>query len=95
MSKRFPPELLFKIRNNIPISPLIADILRHPYKRSEGIFRFLCPLCHEFNSATHSKTNLARCFTCKTNFNPIDFVMAAKKMSFPKTVYFLQTLLPK
>ena len=51
--------------------PLCAKV-ELPVKRSEGYFRFLCPLCGDFNTATNSRTNLARCFRCEKNFNPIE-----------------------
>ncbi|XPS89502.1 hypothetical protein Dvar_75210 [Desulfosarcina variabilis str. Montpellier] len=60
----------------------------------EGIFRFLCPLCNEFQTATNPKTNLARCFLCEKNFNPIDLVMTVKGLGFVDSVKYLHTLLP-
>ena len=43
MSKLFSSDILFKIRNDIQIKPLIADILSQPYRYSENIFSFLMP----------------------------------------------------
>jgi DNA primase len=77
------------MRNDIPISTVIADILEIPSKTTEGYFRFLCPLCNEFNTATNPKTNLARCFGCRRNFNPIDMVMVVKRMNFKEAVEYL------
>lgn len=90
MIRRYTPQLLRALRNQIDINHLIAEVLDWPWKDSEGYFRFLCPLCSEFNSATNPKTNLGRCFRCQRNFNPIDFVMAADHCTFVQAVQFLQ-----
>jgi len=88
--KRFTQNELFELRNHIPISALIVERLKIPAKISEGIFRFLCPLCGEFQTATNPKTNLARCFRCERNFNTIDMVMTCEKTTFVKTVDMLK-----
>ena len=72
------------------ISCLRLDI---PTKISEDYLRFLCPLCSEFNTAINPSTNLARCFRCQQNFNPIDMVMTVKGCSFLDAVKYLSTLL--
>lgn len=98
MRERFSPEMLRRLRNDIPIARLIGDVLGIPSKISEGYFRFLCPLCSDFNTATNPKTNLARCFRCERNFNPIDIVMLEKRMNFVDAVGYLRgivTLNPK
>jgi DNA primase len=92
MTKRYSKKTLRKLRNDIPIATLIADFLALPCKVSEGYFRFLCPACNEFNTATNPKTNLARCFACHTNFNTIDIVMLVKRSNFPDAVDFLEGL---
>ena len=88
--KRFTQNELFELRNHIPISTLIEDRLEIPAKISEGYFRFLCPLCGEFQTATNPKTNLARCFRCEKNFNTIDVVMTCEKTTFVETVNILK-----
>ncbi|MCP4265957.1 MAG: hypothetical protein GY777_10345 [Candidatus Brocadiaceae bacterium] len=93
MAKRISEELLRKLRNDIPIEILIAQILKIPSKYSEGYFRFLCPICNEFNTATKKQTNLARCFRCNKNFNPIDLVMSYHEITFLDTVKFLMPAL--
>ena len=90
MAPRYSREKLRRLRNEIPIAVVIADFLDHPYKVSEGYFRFLCPICSEFNTATNPKTNLARCFRCNKNFNPIDMVMIVNQYSFRQAVDFLE-----
>ncbi len=88
MSERFSNELLRSLRNNLPILRII-DVLDLPVKISEGYVRFLCPRCGEFNTATSSRTNLARCFRCEENFNPIDLVMIVTRRDFVAAVEFL------
>jgi len=92
MKKRFSGDMLRKLRNDIPINALIADLLDLPNKMSEGCFRFLCPVCREFVTATNPKTNLARCFRCERNFNPIDMVMVVKQMNFREAVEYLSEI---
>jgi len=94
MSNRFSKHTLFEIRNRVDINALIRDTLKMPTKISEGYLRFLCPLCSEFNTATHAKTNLARCFLCKRNFNTIDLVMIVTEADFKESVSLLASLLP-
>ena len=44
--------------SKIPINKLIALGLGLPNKSADGYFRFQCPVCREFNTATNPKTNL-------------------------------------
>jgi len=92
MPDRFPPEMLKRLRNDIPINLVIKEFLKIPVKFSEGYFRFLCPICSEFVTATNPKTNLARCFRCQKNFNPIDMVMATKQITFRSAVDYLSDI---
>jgi len=89
--KRFTPNELFELRNHIPIAALIEDYLKMPTKISDGQFRFLCPLCGEFQTATNPKTNLARCFRCEQNFNTIEMVMTCESTPFVDSVHILKT----
>jgi len=90
MSRRFYAHELRNLRNFIPIDFLIEKILMIPSKFREDYFRFLCPLCSGFNTATNPKTNLARCFRCQRNFNTIDMVMITEKVTFVESVKFLK-----
>ena len=92
MPKRYSQEFLRMLRNEIPIAILISDLLELPNKVSDGYFRFLCPICSEFNTATNQKTNLARCFRCEKNFNPIDMVMEVNRVSFIDAVEYLNEI---
>lgn len=93
MPQRFSPIFLRLLRNRISIDTLITSTLNIPFKYSENYLRFLCPLCGDFHTATNPKTNLARCFRCQKNFNPIDMVMIVKNFSFVQAVGFLKSLL--
>ena len=92
MSKRYSAELLWRLRNEIPIAWLI-DYLDWPHKRRNGQFVFVCPACSESESDVNPKTNLARCFHCERNFNPIEFTMATQTEDFKEAVEFLKPLL--
>jgi DNA primase len=93
MGYRYSSQLLRTLRNDIDIRPLIAEVLEWPSKLSEDYFRFLCPLCSEFNCAVNPDTNLGRCFRCERNFNPIDFLMATGDYTFVEAVETLKQLL--
>ena len=92
MEKRFSKETLRRLRNEMPVNILIADILNLPHKISDGYFRFLCPECSEFNTAVNPRTNLARCFRCERNFNPIDITMIVKRLNFRAAVEYLLSI---
>ncbi|MDA3834737.1 MAG: CHC2 zinc finger domain-containing protein [Spirochaetales bacterium] len=92
MKARFSSRELFDLRNNIPVDMLIRDRLQVPSKIRDGFFRFLCPLCNEFQTAVNPNTNLARCFRCEKNFNTIDLVMAVRGCGFKDSVLFLKNL---
>jgi hypothetical protein len=92
MPNRYSKETLRTLRNDIPINTLIAEILGLPCKTAQGYFRFLCPLCGGFHTATNPKTNLARCFECQRNFNTIDLTMTVNHQNFREAVQFLQQI---
>jgi DNA primase len=88
MGQYFTKETLRRLRNEVLITKTI-QVLDIPAKTRDGYLRFLCPLCNEFMTACHPKTNLARCFRCERNFNPIDLVMVVKGLCFQEAVQFL------
>jgi DNA primase len=94
MAKYFPCQLLYRLRNEIPLERLIAHHLEWPSKHQEGKFCFVCPRCSESLTAVNPRTNLGRCFHCEVNFNTIDFVMLATGRDFVEVVHFLTDLLP-
>jgi DNA primase len=89
-TRRFSSEELYSLRNDIPIDTVIKKALNIPCRISEGCFRFLCPLCNEFNTAVNPATNLARCFCCEKNFNTIDLVMVITQSDFVNSIRFLK-----
>ena len=88
--ERFTRAELFRIRNAISINEVIEHIVALPCKVRDGHLRFVCPVCSEANTATNPKTNLARCFRCRRNFNPIDMVMLARRSGFVEAVRYLK-----
>ena len=90
VAKRLSSEQLYRLRNDIPIDRLIKDALDIPWRDTERCFRFLCPLCNEFNTAVNPATNLARCFRCEKNFNAIDLVMLITQSDFVNSIHFLK-----
>jgi hypothetical protein len=93
MTKRcFSSNQLYALRNGINVQRLIEKSLPIPSRVTQGCFRFRCPLCHGFDTAVNPKTNLARCFRCEKNFNPIDLVMLVRQTDFVHSVRFLQSI---
>lgn len=88
--QRFTNHELYKLRNDIPIAALIEKALCIPSRIEEGCYRFLCPLCSQFNTAVKPEINLARCFHCEENFNTIDLAILIRKSDFVESVSFLQ-----
>jgi len=80
------------LRNEIDFESLFVA-LHWPHKQRNRQLVFVCPLCSETQSAVNPRTNLARCFRCQQNFNPIDFTMAARECDFVAAVQYLQTRL--
>ena len=89
----FSDDLLRRLRNQIAFVGLF-ERLNWPHKRRGEQLAFLCPCCGETDSAINPRTNLARCFHCQTNFNPIDFTMRARDCDFVEAVYYLTHFLP-
>ena len=85
---RLSDQRLRSLRNEVPIDDVIRK-LDLPAKEVEGYFRFLCPVCSEFHTATNPRTNLARCFRCRQNYNPIDLVITVRKASFLQAARYL------
>lgn len=90
MATHYPAYLLRSLRNHIPINTLITDVLCLDLRNTDKLLRFRCPLCNNFHTATNSKTNLARCFDCRKNFNPIDMVMVVTQCGFVEAVEALK-----
>ena len=88
MPKHFTDEQLWKLRNKVPFPALLAS-LDWPRKSRGDQLTFICPRCGESRSDLNPQENLVRCFHCETNFNPIDFTMAARRCDFVEAVHYL------
>ena len=90
MSQYYPADFLRMLRNDIPIDQVIVDVLNLEVQKDSKTIRFRCPLCYNFHTATNHKTNLARCFDCQKNFNPIDMVITVGNCGFVDAVKILK-----
>jgi hypothetical protein len=90
MAQHYSAKFLRHLRNDISIDEVIADLLNLELKTGCEMIRFRCPICYNFHTATNQKTNLARCFDCKKNFNPIDMVITVVNCSFVDAVKILK-----
>ena len=79
-SHPFSAHRLHQLRNGIPIADVIGTDQRG----------FACPNCAARDTNINYHKNLARCFSCHKNFNPIDWVIASHKISFPQAVKMLE-----
>jgi hypothetical protein len=91
MAKRFTDEQLRRLRNEVALPPLLAR-LNWPHKSRGRQLQFVCPRCGESRSDLNPQENLIRCFHCETNFNPIDFTMAARRCDFVEAVNYLLSI---
>jgi hypothetical protein len=87
-------DYLRRLRNEIDFGHLL-HYLRWPHWRTDGKLNFVCPTCSESQTSVNPKTNLARCFHCKKNWNPIDFTMEVYNVEFLEAVGQLDPLLPR
>lgn len=84
---------LYRLRNEVPFGPLFRK-LGWPHKRVGNQLRFVCPVCGESQTSVNPATNLARCFRCELNWNPIDFTIKATNCEFTQAIAQLEELLP-
>ncbi len=89
----FSRELLWYLRNEVKWKPLLENE-SWPHKMRAGQRVFLCPRCHELVAVVNPRTNLGRCFRCKKNFNPIDFIIVTQAFGFVAAVEYLLDLFP-
>jgi len=87
---RFSDQELYSIRTDISILEVVEKLLELPTKRDGKYFRFLCPVCSEFQTAVNLRSNLCRCFRCERNFNTIELVMSDLRLSFVASVKLLK-----
>lgn len=95
MSQYYSKDFLRRLRNDIPINEIIVDLLNLEVRNDHQMLRFRCPICSNFHTATNPETNLARCFDCKKNFNPIDMVITVGNCSFLDAVKILNNRIDK
>ena len=81
-------EKLRRLRNDVPVTAVI-DQVGLPTARRGARRTFQCPECGAFHTAVNQRTNLARCFACGRNYNPIDLVMVVWSWRFLDAVRFL------
>jgi DNA primase len=86
-------DYLRRLRNEINFIHLFR-YMRWPHKRAAGKLIFVCPECRESQTGVNPTTNLARCFRCEKNWNPIDFTMEAYRIDFLEAVGQLESILP-
>jgi len=91
VASRYTRQQLFILRNHIPIDR-VFDALDIPSSIQAGQYRFSCPVCNGQNTGINPKTNLARCFNCKKNYNTIDIVMKVMDVGFIESVAYLEKL---
>ena len=72
---------LRRLRNDVPVETVIEE-LRLERSRRGTRRTFCCPRCGTFHTAVSFRTNLARCFRCERNYNPIDLVMLVRGETF-------------
>ena len=94
MPRYFDDQFLRRLRNDLSWAFLLKQ-LRWPHKQRQGQLAVLGPCCQEYLSAVNPRTNLGRCFHGETNFNPIDFTMAAEQCDFVTAVSYLKPLLSR
>lgn len=84
-------EHLRTLRNAVAISKLVLE-LSIPTRKHGVRTQFRCPLCQGFATAMNPRTNLARCFRCRRNFNTIELVIAERRVSFLDAVSTIERL---
>jgi hypothetical protein len=94
MTRRFSPAELNFLRNRVPIEQLIETLPGLASKNIGGKLSFACPICGGFDTSVNDAHNLARCFACRQNFNPIELVMHQLKLGFVDSVKWLKNHMP-
>ena len=94
MTRRFSPEELVFLRNRVPVTCVIETLLELPTRTSCGKLSFACPVCGGFDTSINTAHNLARCFACRKNFNPIELVMHHLQIGFVDGVKWLKSRMP-
>lgn len=88
MTRRFSSQELSYLRNQVPIAGVIDAL--PDLANGTGKSSFACPVCRGMNTSINAAHNLARCFDCRQNFNPIELVMHHLQFSFVDSVKWLK-----
>jgi predicted RNA-binding Zn-ribbon protein involved in translation (DUF1610 family) len=94
MTRRFSPKELTFLRNRVPIRCVMDTLLDLPTRNTEEKMSFACPVCGGFDTSLNTAHNLARCFACRQNFNPIELVMYQLQIGFVDSVKWLKKRMP-
>lgn len=94
MTLRFSPEELSFLRNRVPIDRVIGILPDLAGRNKNGQPSFVCPLCGAPDTSINAAHNLAKCFSCGRNFNPIELVMHRLSIGFVDSVRWLQKHMP-
>ena len=89
--RKITPEELRRLRNDVPVE-LVFDELRLDSRWRGQRREFRCPKCYGMHVAVHDRVNLARCFRCQRNYNPIDLLMLVPGLKFPDAIRHLRRL---
>jgi hypothetical protein len=90
MNRRFSARELSFLRNKVPINRVIETMLSVATGNNNTKPSFHCPVCQSVNTSINARHNLARCFDCQQNFNPIEFVMHQLNLNFVDSVKWLK-----
>jgi ribosomal protein S27E len=82
---RISPELLRQLRNEVDLG-MVIEHLGIPAEQRGQQLKFRCPDCGSSDAVTSTHRNLAMCFQCQRNFNPIDLVMAERGYTFLEAI---------
>lgn len=94
MTRRFSPGELSFSRNRVLIDGVIENLNGFPRQKTNSKTPFACPMFGGFDTSINSVHNLARCFSCRQNFNPVEFVMHQLKISFVDSVKWIKSRMP-
>lgn len=89
MTRRFSSGELKFLRNRVSIERVMETLVGTSIQDSNR--RFVCPICGGLDTSVNAGHNLARCFLCRRNFNPIELVMHQLKISFVDSVKWLHS----
>jgi hypothetical protein len=90
VTRRFSSNELSFLRNRLPVDCVIENLLKLPTRRNHDKLSFACPVCSGFDTSINTAHNLARCFACRQNFNPIELVMHHLQIGFVDSVKWLK-----